>query len=101
MDTVTAAGGGEEREARLLALAREYSFRNRMDKGASGGPVLERGLGSTVTDVTGKDYLDYNSGQMCAALGHSHPLIVAAIKESRHADPREQQLLQREGDRFM
>jgi 2,2-dialkylglycine decarboxylase (pyruvate) len=82
METATPAGGSEGREARLLALAREYSFRNRLDKGAIAGPVLERGLGSIVTDVTGKEYLDYNSGQMCAALGHSHPRIVAAIKES-------------------
>jgi 2,2-dialkylglycine decarboxylase (pyruvate) len=70
------------REAALLATAEEYSFRVRMDKRTVAGPVFERGLGSVVTDVNGKDYLDFNSGQMCAALGHNHPRIVAAIKES-------------------
>ncbi len=76
---------GEEtanREERYLALAREYSFRNRLDKGEPTGPVLESARGSLVRDVNGKEYLDYNSGQMCAALGHSHPKIVEAIKES-------------------
>jgi 2,2-dialkylglycine decarboxylase (pyruvate) len=72
----------EGREQPLLDLAREYAFRNRLDKGGVAGPVLEWGRGSIVRDVTGKEYLDYNSGQMCAALGHSHPRIVAAIKES-------------------
>ena len=71
-----------EREDRLLGVAREYSFRGRMDNRDVAGPIFERGEGSTVTDVDGKTYLDFNSGQMCAALGHNHPKIVAAIKES-------------------
>ncbi|HET8577612.1 MAG TPA: aspartate aminotransferase family protein [Methylomirabilota bacterium] len=70
------------REAELLAIANEYSFRGRMDKRTIAGPVFERGRGSIVTDVNGKDYLDFNSGQMCAALGHNNPRIVEAIKES-------------------
>ncbi|MBI2526447.1 MAG: aspartate aminotransferase family protein [Candidatus Rokubacteria bacterium] len=70
------------REAELLAKANEYSFRGRMDKRTIAGPVFERGRGSVVTDVNGKDYLDFNSGQMCAALGHNNPRIVEAIKES-------------------
>src|SRR5207253_6726550 len=37
---------------------------------------------SVVTDVNGKQYLDFNSGQMCAALGHNHPTILAAIAEA-------------------
>jgi 2,2-dialkylglycine decarboxylase (pyruvate) len=84
-DDVTPAGGtspGSDREARLLAIAAEYSFRGRMDNREVAGPIFERGEGSTVTDVQGKTYLDFNSGQMCAALGHNHPRIVAAIKES-------------------
>ncbi len=71
-----------EREAGLLAIAEEFSFRGRMDKRTVAGPIFERGQGSTVTDVNGKTYLDFNSGQMCAALGHNNPRIVAAIKES-------------------
>ncbi len=78
----TIQGGGTETEDRLLQTAREYSFRGRMDKGSFSGPVLKEGKGSIVKDVNGKAYLDYNSGQMCAALGHSNPTIVAAIKES-------------------
>jgi 2,2-dialkylglycine decarboxylase (pyruvate) len=70
------------REAELLATASQYSFRGRMDKRTVAGPIFERGRGSVVTDVNGKEYLDFNSGQMCAALGHNHPRIVAAIKES-------------------
>jgi 2,2-dialkylglycine decarboxylase (pyruvate) len=70
------------REDQLLALAREYSFRNRLDKGVLAGPIFEWARGSIVRDVTGKEYLDYNSGQMCSALGHNHPRIAEAILES-------------------
>ena len=67
-------------EADLLAQASRYSFRARMDKKVAIGPVFAAAKDSVVTDVNGKDYLDFNSGQMCAALGHNHPRIVAAIK---------------------
>ena len=70
------------REAGLLANAAQFSFRARMDKKTNEGPVFERGSGSVVWDVTGKEYLDFNSGQMCAALGHNHPTITAAIKDA-------------------
>lgn len=69
-------------ENELIARARSYSFRGRMDKAEFTGPVFERGSGSVVTDTEGRDYLDFNSGQMCSALGHNHPRIVEAIKES-------------------
>jgi 2,2-dialkylglycine decarboxylase (pyruvate) len=69
-------------EAEWLAVAREYSVRARMDGGAVAGPVLVEGRAATVRDVNGKEYLDYNSGQMCAALGHNHPRVVAAIREA-------------------
>jgi len=45
-------------------------------------PVLARSEGRTVTDTNGKDYLDFQSGQMGAALGHQHPRIVAAIEKT-------------------
>jgi 4-aminobutyrate aminotransferase-like enzyme len=73
---------GADREEMLLSYARNYSFRGRMDKTAITGPILSHGSGSVVTDIQGKDYLDFNSGQMCSALGHNNPRIVAAIKES-------------------
>src|SRR5205823_12579851 len=65
----------------LLASARRYSFRARMDgKEDLAGPVFASGSGSEVEDVNGKRYLDFNAGQMCAALGHNHPTVTAAIK---------------------
>jgi 2,2-dialkylglycine decarboxylase (pyruvate) len=70
------------READLLAKAAQFSFRARMDKKTDEGPIFEQGAGSVVRDVNGKDYLDFNSGQMCAALGHNHPTVTAAIKQA-------------------
>ena len=68
-------------EAELLEAASQYSFGGRMDKSA-GGPIFVRGQGSEVEDINGKRYLDFNSGQMCAALGHNHPTITAAVKSA-------------------
>ena len=68
-------------EAELLEAAGRYSFGGRMDKSA-GGPIFVRGQGSEVEDINGKRYLDFNSGQMCAALGHNHPTITAAVKSA-------------------
>src|ERR1700736_6185125 len=72
----------KDSEADLLARARQYSFRARMDKGEVAGPVFVSGQGSEVEDVAGKRWLDFNSGQMCAALGHNHPTVTAAIKQA-------------------
>ena len=69
-------------EAALLANAATYSFRARMDKRTAEGPIFVSARGSVVTDIGGKDYLDFNSGQMCSALGHNHPTVVAAIKQA-------------------
>jgi len=69
-------------EEELLDMARKFSFRSRMDRNAVSGPVIVWGRGSVVRDVNGKEYLDFNSGQMCAALGHNHPRIVQALQES-------------------
>ena len=69
-------------EAELLANAARYSFRARMDKKTNEGPVFASARDSTVTDVNGKTYLDFNSGQMCSALGHNHPTVVAAIRQA-------------------
>ena len=69
-------------EEELLDMARKFSFRSRMDRNEVSGPVMVWGRGSVVRDVNGKEYLDFNSGQMCAALGHNHPRIVQALQES-------------------
>ena len=65
----------------LLEAARRFSFGGRMDPSDS-GPIFVRGSGSEVEDVNGKRYLDFNSGQMCAWLGHNHPAIVEAVAEA-------------------
>ena len=52
-----------------------------MDKSGS-GPIFVRGSGSEVEDINGKTYLDFNSGQMCAWLGHNHPAITEAVTEA-------------------
>lgn len=69
-------------EQRLLELADRYSFRGRIDRKVAVGPIFVRGQGTEVHDMQGRSYLDFNSGQMCAALGHNHPRVVAAIKEA-------------------
>ena len=69
-------------EAELLELARKYSFRSRIDTNSVSGPIMVWGRGSVVRDVNGKEYLDFNSGQMCGALGHNHPRIIQALAES-------------------
>ena len=68
-------------EAELLESARRFLFGGRMDKSGS-GPIFARGSGSEVEDVNGKRYLDFNSGQMCAWLGHNHPAIVEAVADA-------------------
>lgn len=44
--------------------------------------IIEKAQGCYVWDASGKKILDFTSGQMCATVGHSHPNIVAAIKQS-------------------
>ena len=71
-----------ERQAALLADAGEYL--------AGGGLglfqlppdlnlVIERGLGSRVWNVAGKEYLDYHLSSGPALLGHAHPAVVEAV----------------------
>ena len=45
-------------------------------------PVLAKSSGTVVTDTDGKIYLDFQSGQMGAALGHQHPRIIAVIEKT-------------------
>src|SRR5438128_3100117 len=73
------AGKGRRTEGEWLELARRYCFRVRLDRSDLAGPVFERAEGSIVWDVDGREYLDFNSGQMCSTLGHNHPRIVEAV----------------------
>jgi len=50
--------------------------------GIENRPILASASGSTVTDTEGKDYLDFQSGQMGAAIGHRHPRVMASIRKS-------------------
>lgn len=43
--------------------------------------VLVRGQGSYVWDADGNQYLDLNSGQFCAVLGHSAPGVARKMQE--------------------
>src|SRR5207248_2225649 len=43
--------------------------------------VMERGSGCWVTDVDGNRFLDFTAGIAVVTTGHSHPRVVAAIKE--------------------
>jgi len=43
--------------------------------------VITKASGTTITDSTGKKYLDLFSGISVANVGHCHPKVVAAIRE--------------------
>ena len=45
------------------------------------GPVFVRAAGAEIFDADGRAYLDFNSGQMCSALGHNNPRVTAAVRE--------------------
>ena len=64
-------------EKELMALADE----NIMNTYKRFPIVLVKGSGQKVWDVNGKEYLDFVSGIAVCSLGHSHPKVVAAIKE--------------------
>ncbi len=42
--------------------------------------VVAEGHGSHVTDVNGRDFIDYHLGSGPALLGHAHPDVVAAVE---------------------
>src|SRR5438309_1198815 len=42
--------------------------------------AAESGHDSIVKDVDGNEYIDFNSGLVCLAVGHSHPRVMEAIK---------------------
>jgi 4-aminobutyrate aminotransferase len=41
---------------------------------------VESGKGCIVKDVDGNEFIDFNSGLVCMNVGHSHPKVVAAVK---------------------
>ena len=47
----------------------------------SGSPVEVSASGATITDHTGKTYLDFAGGYGVFTLGHRHPRVVAAVRD--------------------
>ncbi len=43
--------------------------------------VADSGSGCVVKDVDGNEFIDFNSGLVVLAVGHSHPRVVKAIKD--------------------
>jgi 2,2-dialkylglycine decarboxylase (pyruvate) len=44
--------------------------------------LIAKARGTLIWDTTGREILDFTSGQMCATLGHNHPRIVEAIRDA-------------------
>ena len=63
----------------LLQASKDHLIRY----GGDTFPTLFRSArGTVVTDVNGREYLDFTSGQMCATIGHNHPAIVEAVRRA-------------------
>ena len=43
--------------------------------------VIDSGHDCIVKDVDGNEYIDFNSGLACLNVGHTHPMVVKAIKD--------------------
>jgi 2,2-dialkylglycine decarboxylase (pyruvate) len=50
--------------------------------GLESKPVIAAARGVWVIDTEGREYLDFGSGQMAAALGHNHPRYIAAVQRN-------------------
>jgi len=67
---------------RVKAIVGKYMFPTEGTSymgGLENRPVIAKSEGQTVWDTNGKAYLDFQSGQMGAALGHQHPRMVKRI----------------------
>lgn len=62
-------------------LDRAHVFHSWSAQGSLNPLVLAGGLGSTVWDFDGNEYLDFSSQLVNVNIGHSHPRVVAAIQE--------------------
>ena len=63
----------------LRAAAREFLVRYGGDTVPG---IFTHAKGCVVRDDTGREILDFTSGQMCSTIGHNHPAIVAAMREA-------------------
>ncbi|MDN4640044.1 aspartate aminotransferase family protein [Agreia sp. PsM10] len=64
-----------------LELDRAHVFHSWSAQAALKPMVIAGGLGSTVWDYEGNEYLDFSSQLVNTNIGHQHPAVVAAIKE--------------------
>ncbi|MBM3265458.1 MAG: aminotransferase class III-fold pyridoxal phosphate-dependent enzyme, partial [candidate division Zixibacteria bacterium] len=64
-----------------LELGDRYLLRHPMRKAPL---VPERGEGIYMWDVEGRKFIDFQSGQLCVTLGHSHPEYVQALCDQAH-----------------
>ena len=63
----------------LRNAAKEYLVRY---GGDSFPNLFVEAKGTIVRDDTGREILDFTSGQMCATIGHNHPAIVEAVNRA-------------------
>lgn len=75
MDTLPTTNQG------WIDLSKNYLLRHPMRMAPL---VPERGEGIYMWDVEGNRYIDFQSGQLCVTLGHSHPKYVEALCEQAH-----------------
>lgn len=68
-------------QQRTLELDRAHVFHSWSAQGALKPMVIAGGLGSTVWDFEGREYLDFSSQLINTNIGHQHPAVIAAIKE--------------------
>lgn len=61
-----------------IELSKKYVLRHPL---RTAPLVPERGDGIYMWDVEGNRYIDFQSGQLCVTLGHSHPKYVEALCE--------------------
>jgi taurine--2-oxoglutarate transaminase len=64
-----------------LELDRAHVFHSWSAQASLKPMVIAGGLGSTVWDYEGTEYLDFSSQLVNTNIGHQHPAVVAAIKE--------------------
>jgi len=67
----------EMTEKEIMASANEYI----MNTYKRFPVVLTKGDGARLWDINGREYLDFVAGIAVCSLGHSHPQVVAAVKE--------------------
>ena len=60
-----------------VELDRKYRMQTRPPQPV----VMERGNGVIVWDVEGNEYIDFQSGQMTMLTGHTHPMVIQAIRQ--------------------